>query len=57
MLQIPDFQIGKTGIERAIETDLRGKAGTRRIEVNATGRVIREIDRVEDLKSAAQSLA
>jgi penicillin-binding protein 2 len=47
VLQIPDFQIGKTGIERAIETELRGKAGTRRIEVNATGRVIREIDRID----------
>jgi penicillin-binding protein 2 len=47
VLQIPDFQIGKTGIERAIEEELRGQAGTRRIEVNATGRVIREIDRVD----------
>jgi penicillin-binding protein 2 len=47
VLQIPDFQIGKTGIERAIETELRGQAGTRRIEVNATGRVIREIDRID----------
>ncbi len=47
VLHIPDFQIGKTGIERAIEMDLRGHAGTRRIEVNATGRVIREIDRVD----------
>ena len=47
VLQIPDFQIGKTGIERAIEHQLRGAAGTRRIEVNALGRVIREIDRVD----------
>jgi penicillin-binding protein 2 len=45
VLQVPDFQIGKTGIERALERDLRGKAGTLRIEVNAMGRVIREIDR------------
>ena len=47
VLQLPDFQIGKTGIERAIEHELRGQAGTRRIEVNATGRVIREIDRID----------
>jgi len=46
VLQLPDFQIGKTGIERAIEHELRGQAGTRRIEVNAVGRVIREIDRI-----------
>ena len=47
VLQIPEFQIGKTGIERAMESRLRGQAGTRRIEVNAVGRVIRELDRVE----------
>lgn len=47
ILQIPEFQIGKTGIESAIEHDLRGQAGTRRIEVNALGRVIRELDRSE----------
>jgi penicillin-binding protein 2 len=47
VLQIPEFQIGKTGIERAIEEDLRGQAGSRRIEVNALGRVIREIDRID----------
>ncbi|MEO1470045.1 MAG: penicillin-binding protein 2, partial [Pseudomonadota bacterium] len=45
ILQVPEFQIGKDGLERASESDLRGSAGTRRIEVNAYGRVIREIDR------------
>ena len=52
VLQIPDFQIGKTGIERAIEQELRGQAGTRRIEVNAVGRVMREIDRVDGVPGA-----
>jgi penicillin-binding protein 2 len=47
VLQLPDFQIGKTGIESAVEMELRGQAGTRRIEVNAVGRVMREIDRIE----------
>ncbi|MEO1491473.1 MAG: penicillin-binding protein 2 [Pseudomonadota bacterium] len=47
VLQIPEFQIGKTGVERAIEGQLRGQAGNRRIEVNAVGRVIRELDRTE----------
>ncbi len=47
LLQIPKFQIGKTGVERKLERRLRGLAGTRRIEVNAVGRVIREIDRRE----------
>ncbi|MEM7176680.1 MAG: penicillin-binding protein 2 [Pseudomonadota bacterium] len=49
ILQIPEFQIGKSGIEKAAEFDLRGEAGSRQIEVNALGRVIRELDRTEGL--------
>ena len=49
ILQTPDFQIGKTGTERALEDNLRGQAGSRRIEVNALGRVIRELDRSEGI--------
>ena len=47
LLQIPKFQIGKVGVETKLEKDLRGKAGTKRIEVNAVGRVMRELDRIE----------
>jgi penicillin-binding protein 2 len=47
VLQIPRFQIGKVGVERRLEDVLRGKAGSRRIEVNAAGRVMRELDRRE----------
>ena len=47
LLQIPRFQIGKTGVENKLERTLRGKAGTRQIEVNALGRVMRELDRKE----------
>ncbi len=45
LLQIPRFQIGKSGVEAKLEGPLRGSAGTKRIEVNAQGRVIRELDR------------
>ncbi|MDJ1015364.1 MAG: penicillin-binding protein 2 [Paracoccaceae bacterium] len=45
LLQIPKFQIGKIGLETKLEADLRGKAGTRQIEVNAAGRVMRELNR------------
>lgn len=45
VLQIPEFQIGKTGVEAKLERTLRGQAGTKRIEVNAVGRVMRELDR------------
>lgn len=47
VLRLPEFQIGKTGVERALEPNLRGKAGTRRVEVNARGRMIRELNRSE----------
>ncbi len=47
LLRIPRFQIGKVGVEAKIEENLRGKAGARRVEVNASGRIMRELDRRE----------
>ncbi len=47
VLMIPKFQIGKTGVEAKLEETLRGEAGTRRIEVNSVGRIMRELDRIE----------
>ncbi|MCX7644427.1 MAG: penicillin-binding protein 2 [Rhodobacteraceae bacterium] len=47
LLQIPRFQIGKIGVEARLEKLLRGRAGSKRIEVNAAGRVMRELDRQE----------
>lgn len=43
LLRLPDYQIGKVGIERAFERELRGTPGTRRVEVNASGRATREL--------------
>ncbi|THH35234.1 penicillin-binding protein 2 [Aliishimia ponticola] len=45
LLRIPRFQIGKVGVEAKYEERLRGKAGAKRVEVNATGRVMRELSR------------
>ncbi|AWI84092.1 penicillin-binding protein 2 [Alloyangia pacifica] len=47
VLRIPRFQIGKVGVEAKYEEELRGKAGAKRVEVNAVGRVMRELDRRE----------
>lgn len=47
VLMIPRFQIGKVGVETKLEPLLRGKAGAKRVEVNAAGRVMRELDRQE----------
>jgi len=45
LFQIPRYPIGKTGVERNTEDTLRGAAGTSRIEVNAVGRIMRELGR------------
>ena len=47
VLELPGFKIGKNGVEKVREMDLRGKAGLSRVEVNAFGRVIRELTRDE----------
>ena len=43
LLELPDFRIGKSGIEKVAGLALRGVAGTSEVEVNAYGRVVREI--------------
>ncbi|VAW15728.1 Peptidoglycan D,D-transpeptidase MrdA [hydrothermal vent metagenome] len=45
VLRLPGFRIGKTGIEKTFDADLRGTAGTVYREVNASGRTVREIRR------------
>ncbi|MBW7849378.1 MAG: penicillin-binding protein 2 [Rhodospirillales bacterium] len=47
LLELPGFRIGKAGIERVYDLPLRGTAGNSQVEVNAVGRVIRELARNE----------
>ena len=47
LLELPGFKIGKNGVERVFDLNLRGKAGNSQVEVNAVGRVIRELSRQE----------
>ncbi|MGE0424235.1 MAG: penicillin-binding protein 2 [Reyranellaceae bacterium] len=47
LLQLPGMRIGKKGIEKRYDEQLRGKAGAVQMEVNAVGRVVRELDRSE----------
>jgi penicillin-binding protein 2 len=46
LLELPDFRIGKSGVEKSQDADLRGTAGTSQVEVNAFGRIVRELARV-----------
>lgn len=45
LLELPDFRIGKNGVEKTHDQALRGVAGASQVEVNSVGRVIREVSR------------
>lgn len=47
LLELPGFRIGKAGVERVYDLALRGTSGNSQVEVNAFGRVIRELSRTE----------
>lgn len=40
---LPGYRTGKRGIEKEYDSQVRGKAGASRVEVNAYGRIIREL--------------
>ncbi|WP_235035098.1 penicillin-binding protein 2, partial [Roseomonas sp. 18066] len=50
LLALPGIRVGRAGIERHHDKLLRGRAGTVQMEVNAVGRVIRELDRREGIR-------
>lgn len=56
VLQLPGFKVGKSGLERSFEDTLRGAAGDRRVEVNAYGRIVRELTRNEGEPGAQLAL-
>lgn len=41
LLLHPGFRIGKQGVEKALDLELRGKPGEQKVEVDARGRVVR----------------
>jgi penicillin-binding protein 2 len=47
LLDVPGYRMGKRGIEKAFDREVRGTAGAVRDEVDAHGRVIRELGRVK----------
>ncbi|VBB69091.1 Penicillin-binding protein 2 (PBP-2) [invertebrate metagenome] len=44
LLELPGFRVGKAGIERLHDLALRGRGGTHTVEVNAVGRIVKEVD-------------
>ena len=45
LLRMPSFRIGKNGLEKQYDQQLRGSAGESQLEVNSFGRTIRELSR------------
>lgn len=56
LLKLPGSRIGKSGIEKVYELALRGAGGDSQVEVNAYGRVIRELSRNEGQPGARIAL-
>ncbi len=57
LLKLPDAQSGKLGIEENKDKDLRGDPGERHVEINAAGRIIREIKRLPPAEGKTQRLS
>ncbi len=43
LLVTPGFKLGKDGLEKALETRLRGRPGAKRVEVTARGKLVAEL--------------
>ena len=56
VLEVPGFSVGKFGVEKGYEDSLRGRSGNIQVEVNAHGRVIRELQRDEGVSGNDISL-
>ncbi|MEN7537237.1 penicillin-binding protein 2 [Aurantiacibacter flavus] len=49
LLLTPGFKMGKDGLEKQFEQELRGVPGARRVEVTASGRRVRDLETREDI--------
>ncbi|WP_343612133.1 penicillin-binding protein 2 [Novosphingobium sp.] len=49
LLITPGFKIGKDGLEKRYDAELRGTPGARRSEVTAGGKIVRDLDTREDI--------
>ncbi|KUO55288.1 MAG: penicillin-binding protein 2 [Sphingomonadales bacterium BRH_c3] len=50
LLITPGYKIGKDGLEKQFEQTLRGVPGARRVEVTASGRIVRDLESREDVQ-------
>ena len=50
LLITPGYKIGKDGLEKQFEQKLRGEPGARRVEVTASGRIVRDLSARPDVQ-------
>ena len=56
ILVTPGYKVGKDGIEKMFEQTLRGVPGARRMEVTASGRIVRDLETRDDIQGKALQL-
>ncbi|MFZ9396855.1 MAG: penicillin-binding protein 2, partial [Erythrobacter sp.] len=56
LLITPGYKIGKDGMEKQFEQKLRGVPGARRVEVTASGRIVRDLETREDVQGQPMKL-
>ena len=56
LLLTPGFKVGKDGLEKDFEAELRGKPGARRAEVTARGKLVRELATTSDTPGSTLQL-
>jgi penicillin-binding protein 2 len=56
LMALPGVKVGRSGIEKYHDLALRGRPGVVHLEVNAVGRVIRELDRADGVNGDDVSL-
>lgn len=57
LYMVPGFKIGKSGLEKFYDYKLQGKSGTVKLEVNAYGRVMKEIERQPGIEGDSLTLS
>ena len=56
LLVTPGFKLGKDGLEKQLESELRGTPGAKRVEVTARGKVVAELPTRADVPGKTQKL-
>jgi len=56
LLLVPGVKIGKEGLEKELESTLRGQPGGQRVEVTARGKLVKELDPKPDISGGTVQL-